>query len=591
MIEIRNLNLSILGKKLLENVNLNFYEGHIHLLMGESGSGKTTLLNEIGLLANISVKQYIWNGIEIDNLKQQEKGEYRRINIGYMLQDLELISDNLSVEDNIKCMFSLTGQAYDQCSVDEYMGKLQLNIPLDQYPQDLSRGEKQRLALLLALIKNADLIICDEPTSSLDIVNSKLLMQCLKTIAKEYNKIIIIATHDKLTLDYADIIYQIENYTVTTKKQSNYQKQGQVLKETLDINKKFFKIFKQRRKNIREYITNLVYISIITLLCVAPVVLDNLVDKQQQLYEIYDVDELFISFSDNYQNNNHFSLDTIEMLKEIEHIKNADYYYEVTGLINDNIEVVLRPKFEIQEVRISGYLHEILGETPKLELNLNNNDIDSNIINVDNYEVRENNSIHYQNKEVIEMPYDIFNELLIDENVKANNKLLIQVDDTDNLEQVSNDIKRWMNNDTIIISGDEHVVQIETLENLYQYLAMFRYVIVFILVIIGLLFQVIKNKDLEREIMMLRINGFSKNSFYQLCIFENIDTLFLSISTSLISYFCCTKLFILSFDYVTFLNIGLKCAMYTIMIKLIILIYMSTSMYSKDISIYLRNDN
>lgn len=590
MIEIRNLHLSIERKKLLENVNLNFFEGNIHLIMGESGSGKTTLLNEIGLLANISVNRYIWNSININKLNQQEKDEYRRIHIGYMLQDLELISDNLSVKDNVKCMFSLTGQLYNQCIVDEYMSKLQLNISLDQYPQDLSRGEKQRLALLLALVKNADLIICDEPTSSLDIVNSKLLMQCLKTIAKEYNKIIIIATHDNLTLDYADIIYHIENCCITTKLQKKYKKQVKVLKENIGVNKKFFKIFKLRRKNIRELITNFVYISIITLLCVAPVVLDELINKQQHLYKIYAVDELFISYSNNNQGNNSFSLETIKMLKEIENIKNVDYYYEIPGIINDNIEVVIRPKFGIQDVEISAYLYEILGETMNFRLNLDEN-LNGYIINVDIYKIRDNNSIYYHDKEVVEMPYDIFKELLLSEKTKANNKLLIQVANSDNLAQVSNDIKRWMHNDNIIISGDEYLIQMETLENLYQYLSMFRYVIISILIIIGFLFQFIKNKDLEREIMILRINGFSKKSFYQLCIFENIDTLFLCISTSLISYFCCTKLFTLSFDYLTFLNIGTKCALYFILIKLIILLYMTSSMYTKDISIYLRNDN
>ena len=142
----------------------------------------------------------------------------RKNQIGYILQDLELISENLTLRDNIKCMFALTNKKDNWTKVDEYMHKMNLDDLLDQKIDELSRGQRQRFALVLALIKDAILIILDEPTSSLDKDNTVKLMEYLQIIAKKYHKMIVIASHDKYMINNCDVLYEIENCHLVLKK-------------------------------------------------------------------------------------------------------------------------------------------------------------------------------------------------------------------------------------------------------------------------------------------------------------------------------------------------------------------------------------
>lgn len=130
MITLNNINLQIKDLLLLKNENIDLFEGYIHVIIGKSGSGKTTLLHEISLISHYSKALYKWNDQIINNLNDYERAEIRRTKIGYVLQDLELISENLSLEDNIKCMATLAGQEYNEIKVFEYMNKLGLPFSL-----------------------------------------------------------------------------------------------------------------------------------------------------------------------------------------------------------------------------------------------------------------------------------------------------------------------------------------------------------------------------------------------------------------------------------------------------------------------------
>ena len=203
MINIQNIHLNIGQRVLLENEALNINEGHICVIMGESGSGKTTLLHEISLLSSTSSMQYFWDDVRVDLLNNEEKASIRRLHIGYILQNLELISENLTLKENLQCITALSGQVYNESKIQVYMKKLNLHSPLNQHIEAMSRGEKQRFALVLALAKDTDLMILDEPTSALDIDNSHELMNYLKIIASDYHKMIVIATHDDIVAQYA----------------------------------------------------------------------------------------------------------------------------------------------------------------------------------------------------------------------------------------------------------------------------------------------------------------------------------------------------------------------------------------------------
>ena len=194
MIEIEGIHLQIKNQVLLENENIKIYEDCIHVITGESGSGKTTLLYEISLLSNISKAVYKWNELRIDKLSNSQRAEIRRNHIGYVLQDLELINEELSLQDNIDCMFALIGQNYDYEKVNEYMNQMNLKCSLSQKVDEMSRGERQRFALVLALIKDVELIICDEPTSALDPISTIKMEELMYELKKEYT--VVIVTHN-----------------------------------------------------------------------------------------------------------------------------------------------------------------------------------------------------------------------------------------------------------------------------------------------------------------------------------------------------------------------------------------------------------
>ena len=360
MIEIEGIHLQIKNQVLLENENIKIYEDCIHVITGESGSGKTTLLYEISLLSNISKAVYKWNELRIDKLSNSQRAEIRRNHIGYVLQDLELINEELSLQDNIDCMFALIGQNYDYEKVNEYMNQMNLKCSLSQKVDEMSRGERQRFALVLALIKDVELIICDEPTSALDKENTIELMNYLHIIARKYHKMIVIASHDNYVGERGDYLYSIENKHLVQKKQQDIikVKDNVLIKKDRDIDNRFYKVYRKSNHMILKSIMKIIYAIIIVVLCIVPFALNSYLDKLEQLYDIYVTNEIIVvntkeslpSISYNGVSQI-FSEEQINMLKEIEHIQSVDNYWEMNGILkfsNGSEEVTILPKQNIK---------------------------------------------------------------------------------------------------------------------------------------------------------------------------------------------------------------------------------------------------
>lgn len=190
MIHISNARKSFGDLCVFENLNLNINNPGLFILKGESGSGKSTLLN---LLAGYDV--FDEGLVNIDD------------NIATIFQNYELIQE-LNVFDNIL----LTKENLDK-NEEEILQLLELDELLNHYPNELSGGQKQRVGIARALILNPNIILCDEPTESLDIDNKHIVMNLLRKLAKD--KIVLVATHDeKMIESYADRIYVINNKTI-----------------------------------------------------------------------------------------------------------------------------------------------------------------------------------------------------------------------------------------------------------------------------------------------------------------------------------------------------------------------------------------
>ena len=169
MIRLKNIDISFGNKVVIQDGELTVRRGWVTAITGPSGSGKTTLLYCLGLISSQSGHRYEFDGAEIDLGNDRQKAAYRKRKIGYVFQNNNLI-ETMNVRDNLLTSLSMAGGApkTEVEKTEELLELISLSDKSELYPRQLSGGEKQRIAIACALIKNPDLIIADEPTSALD---------------------------------------------------------------------------------------------------------------------------------------------------------------------------------------------------------------------------------------------------------------------------------------------------------------------------------------------------------------------------------------------------------------------------------------
>lgn len=203
---------------ILNNINLDIYEGDFIIVMGPSGAGKTTLLFIISGLEKPSLGTVFWEEIPINNLEDHEIQKYKLKKIGMVFQNYYLIP-SMNAIDNVSLPMMLLGQLDNQ-QISQRAQKLleTVGIPKNRFNDPISSfsgGQMQRISIARALANNPDIIIADEPTGNLDTKNSQNIMELFNTINKELNKTIIIATHDPKIAAFSDKIIFIQDGKIT----------------------------------------------------------------------------------------------------------------------------------------------------------------------------------------------------------------------------------------------------------------------------------------------------------------------------------------------------------------------------------------
>ncbi|KEI78468.1 ABC transporter ATP-binding protein [Clostridium botulinum A2 117] len=210
------LSLKNIGKKfnitgrefwVLKDINLEIEKGNIVTILGPSGSGKSTLLNIIGGTDKADSGEFVLKENIISNLKDQELTLYRREKLGFVFQFYNLIP-NLTVWENVEVTSNISNNPRD---IKEILKKVQLYDKRDKFPQELSGGEQQRVSIARAIIKNPELLLCDEPTGALDYTTSKEILKLLEEINKEFNTTILIVTHNEAIASISDKIVKIRD--------------------------------------------------------------------------------------------------------------------------------------------------------------------------------------------------------------------------------------------------------------------------------------------------------------------------------------------------------------------------------------------
>ena len=168
----------------LKDVTTGVEKGKICVLLGPSGSGKSTLLNIIGGIDEADGGNIIIDGAKLEDMKEKQLSLYRRKHLGYVFQMYNLIP-NLTVKENIEVGAYLSDSPLD---LNELLNTLGLWEHKDKLPNQLSGGQQQRTAIGRAIVKNPDILICDEPTGALDYNTSKEILQLIEKVNKQYGK-------------------------------------------------------------------------------------------------------------------------------------------------------------------------------------------------------------------------------------------------------------------------------------------------------------------------------------------------------------------------------------------------------------------
>lgn len=201
MIRVENLSKSFRTEEVetvaLDKVSFEVKDGEFVAIMGPSGCGKSTLLNILGLLDNPTGGKYRLGDREVENLKEKERTDVRKGEIGFVFQSFNLI-DELSVEENIELPLTYLGvsRAERKKRVQEIMKRMAISHRAKHFPHQLSGGQQQRVAIARAVVFNPKMILADEPTGNLDSKNGAEVMRLLTELNQEGTTIVMV-THNE----------------------------------------------------------------------------------------------------------------------------------------------------------------------------------------------------------------------------------------------------------------------------------------------------------------------------------------------------------------------------------------------------------
>ncbi len=212
--------------EVLKGIDLAIEKGEFCVLLGASGSGKSTLLNIIGGIDSADSGDICIRGTRLADMSEKRLTLYRRNHLGYIFQMYNLIP-NLTVQENIEVGAYLSDHPLD---VQELLHTLGLQEHRNKLPNQLSGGQQQRTAIGRAVVKNPDILLCDEPTGALDYHTSKEILKLIETVNRKYGNTIIMVTHNDAIKDMADRVVRLRDGTIM----KNYANEHRVPAEKLE---------------------------------------------------------------------------------------------------------------------------------------------------------------------------------------------------------------------------------------------------------------------------------------------------------------------------------------------------------------------
>lgn len=198
MIHARNITKSFGSLQVLKGIDLDIQQGEVVSIVGPSGAGKTTLLQILGTLEKPDGGSVLINGVDVTKLKDREMSRFRNLHLGFVFQFHQLLPEFTAMENvMIPALIARQSKKEARQRAEELLTFLGLKERLEHKPNELSGGEKQRVAVARALMNHPDVILADEPSGSLDSNNKAELHQLFFDLRNKFNQTFVIVTHDE----------------------------------------------------------------------------------------------------------------------------------------------------------------------------------------------------------------------------------------------------------------------------------------------------------------------------------------------------------------------------------------------------------
>ncbi|GMQ94036.1 MAG: ABC transporter ATP-binding protein [Acidimicrobiia bacterium] len=199
----------VTATRALDGVSFTIDSGEFVVLLGPSGSGKTTLLNQIGALEPATSGSLQVDGEEIAGMSDKERTEYRRSTVGFVFQFYNLVP-TLTAHENVALIAEITGANPEQRS-ETVLANVGLTDRVGHFPGEMSGGQQQRVAIARGIVKNPPLLLCDEPTGSLDLETGRTILELLKTTTEGEDRTVFLVTHNSTIAEMADRVIKLRD--------------------------------------------------------------------------------------------------------------------------------------------------------------------------------------------------------------------------------------------------------------------------------------------------------------------------------------------------------------------------------------------